>query len=102
MSGTNYEEFLEKHDEGIHHVALTLNDIPWEDQVKAFEDRGYKMIQSGIWAGQVPFAYFETEEDTTATLEIFNIPADFPLPEPEEWYPAAPPATSGFRIEIKN
>ena len=93
MSGTNYEEFLEKHDEGIHHVALTLNDIPWEDQVKAFEDRGYKKIQSGIWEGQVPFAYFETEEDTTTTLEIFNIPSDFPLPEPEEWYPAAPPAT---------
>ncbi len=94
LTGPNiYEEFLEKHEEGVHHVAFTLNDIPWEDQVKVFQDHGYELIQSGIWEGRVPFAYFETEQDTTTTFEIFNIPDDFSLPEPEQWYPAAPPAS---------
>jgi len=92
LTGPNiYDEFLEKHGEGIHHVAFNLNNIPWDDQVKTFKDRGYELIQSGVWQGRVPFAYFETEGDTTTTFEIFNIPDDFPLPEPEQWYPAAPP-----------
>lgn len=87
-----YEEFLEKHGEGIHHVAFDCNHIPWADQIKAFEARGFKMIQSGLWQGKYPHAYFETEGDTTTTFEIYQVPEGFVWPEPEEWYPAAPPA----------
>jgi hypothetical protein len=87
-----YEEFLEKHDEGVHHVAFGCNNIPWEDRIKAFKDHGHELIQSGIWEGKVQWAYFETEPDTATTFEIFDIPEDFVLPEPEEWYPAAPPS----------
>jgi hypothetical protein len=93
LTGPNiYEEFLEKHDEGVHHVAFGCNNIPWENRIKAFKDHGYELIQSGIWEGKVPWAYFETEPDTATTFEIFDIPEDFVLPEPEEWYPAAPPS----------
>ncbi len=87
-----YEEFLEKHGEGIHHVAFNVNNIPWEERIAAFKARGYELIQSGIWCERVPYAYFETEGDTTTTMEIFDIPADFVMPEPEEWYPGPPPA----------
>ncbi len=91
LTGPNiYEEFLEAHGEGVHHVAFDCNHIPWEEQLKAFEERGYKMIQSGIWKGN-PHAYFETEGDTTTTFEIFTVREDFVWPEPEEWYPAPPP-----------
>ncbi|MEZ5668836.1 MAG: VOC family protein [Alphaproteobacteria bacterium] len=93
LAGPNiYEEFLDAHGEGIHHVAFDCNHIPWPEQLKAFADRGYTMIQSGLWQGKYPHAYFETEGDTTTTFEIFQVPADFVWPEPEQWYPGPPPA----------
>jgi hypothetical protein len=92
LTGPNlYEEFLEKHGEGIHHVAFNCNDAPWQERLAAFREHGYEMVQSGLWEGRVPYAYFDTEEDTGTMFEIFDIPADFALPEPDEWYPAPPP-----------
>jgi hypothetical protein len=87
-----YTEFLEKHGEGIHHVAFNVNNIDWEERLKAFAAHGYPMVQSGVWCERVPYAYFDTEADTGTMFEIFDIPADFVLPDPEEWYPAPPPA----------
>lgn len=87
-----YKEFLEAHGEGIHHIATNCSNLPWEEREKEFARRGAKKIQSGIWQGKVPWAYFETEGLTTTTFETFLIPSDWPFPEPEEWYPAKPPA----------
>jgi hypothetical protein len=93
LTGPNlYEEFLEKHGEGIHHVAFTCQNIPWQERLAAFKSHGYELVQSGIWMGRVPYAYFDTEADTTTIFEIFDIPSDFVMPDPEEWYPAPPPA----------
>jgi hypothetical protein len=92
LTGPNlYEEFLEKHGEGVHHVAFGCNNIPWQERLDAFAAHGYQMVQSGLWQDRVPYAYFDTEADTTTMIEIFDIPADFVLPEPEEWYPGPPP-----------
>ncbi|MGF1562889.1 MAG: VOC family protein [Geminicoccaceae bacterium] len=85
-----YKDFLDKHGEGIHHTAFACGDLSWDERVKQFEDRGFACIQSGRWMNQVPWAYFATEDATTTTFEIFDIPADFVMPEPEAWYPAAP------------
>ncbi len=93
LTGPNlYEEFLEEHGEGVHHVAVDCNGLPWEARLAAFEERGFAMVQSGWWQGVVPYAYFETEAATTTTIETFFIPEDFVMPEPEAWYPAAPPS----------
>lgn len=89
---TIYEDFLARHGEGIHHVAFACGDRPWEERVAEFERRGFACIQSGVWMERVPWAYFGTEEATSTIFEIFDIPPDFELPEPEEWYPAPPPA----------
>jgi methylmalonyl-CoA/ethylmalonyl-CoA epimerase len=94
LSGPNvYEEFLERHGEGMHHVAVACNGMAWEARVKEFEGRGFKMVQSGRFMG-VPNAYFETEDATGATFEILGIPEGFVMPEPEEWYPGPPPEAS--------
>lgn len=87
-----YEEFLEAHGEGVHHVAFDCGGMTWEERLAHFAERGFEMIQSGWWQGKVPYAYFETEGDTTTTFETFVIPPDFVMPEPEAWYPAPPPA----------
>jgi len=86
-----YKEFLEAHGEGIHHVAFNCPGMSMEQRDAEFAKRGAKLIQSGVWRGVVPYAYYETEGLTTTTFETFIIPTDKPLPDPEEWYPAAPP-----------
>lgn len=94
LSGPNiYEDFLEKHKEGIHHVAVNCNDQDWETRVAEFEKHGYKIVQSGRWEGTVPFAYFESEDDSVPTFETVIFPEGFEMPVPEEWYPAPPPVS---------
>ncbi len=87
---TIYEDFLKRHDEGIHHVAFDCNGVPWAERLAAFEARGFPCIQSGVWMGRVPWAYFGTEDATGTVFETFHIPDDFVLPDPEEWFPAPP------------
>jgi|1185.fasta_scaffold32310_1 methylmalonyl-CoA/ethylmalonyl-CoA epimerase len=89
---STYADFLDQHGEGLHHVLVDCNDIDWDERLRAFEARGYQITQSGVFAGQVPFAYFSTEEDTSTTIETAFFPAGFTLPEPEHWYPAPAPA----------
>lgn len=88
---TIYHDFLDAHGEGVHHVAFGCNGMPWRARIEEFERRGFEKIQSGIWAGRVPWAYFATEDATSTTFEIYDIPADMTFPEPEQWYPARPP-----------
>ena len=92
LSGpTIFEEFLEQHDEGIHHIAFNCEDIPWDDRLKEFESRGFRLIQSGKWVDQNAFAFFGTEAATTTIFETYYFPPSFEYPEPEEWFPAPPP-----------
>ena len=85
-----YHEFLRDHGEGIHHVGMGCNNIPYAERVATYKARGLQLIQSGTWMGRVPYAYFGSEGLISTTGEIFDIPADFVMPEPLEWYPAKP------------
>jgi hypothetical protein len=90
MGPTIYEDFLARHGEGVHHVAMACGQVPWAERVAELERRGFACIQSGVWLDRVPWAYFGTEEATGTIFEIYDIPPDFVLPEPERWYPAPP------------
>lgn len=93
VEGDNiYTDFLDRHGEGIHHVAFGCDGVPWAERVAGFEKNGFQCIQSGIWEDVVPWAYFGTEQATGTIFEIYDIPEGFVIPEPEEWYPAPPPA----------
>ena len=86
-----YTEFLEDHGEGIHHIAANCDGLSYPEQLDKMLELGFEVIQSGVWAERVPFAYFGTEGDLSTTIELFDIPEDFVMPEPEEWFPEAPP-----------
>jgi methylmalonyl-CoA/ethylmalonyl-CoA epimerase len=88
-----YTDFLDQHGEGIHHIASACDGLSYAEQLEKMQTLGYNIIQSGVWAQGVPFAYFDTEGDMSTTIELFDIPEDFDMPEPEEWFPAAPPAS---------
>jgi methylmalonyl-CoA/ethylmalonyl-CoA epimerase len=87
---TIYDEFLERHDEGVHHIAVDCNGVDWDRRIAQFAEHGFEVIQSGKWQGVVNWAYFSTEDATTTVFETFMIPEGFELPEPECWYPAPP------------
>jgi methylmalonyl-CoA/ethylmalonyl-CoA epimerase len=92
LSGrTIMREFLDTHGEGIHHLAFDCNGAPWDQRIAMFAERGFKTSQSGRWVDQNSFCFFDTEAATTTCLETYHFPDDFVYPEPEEWYPAAPP-----------
>jgi methylmalonyl-CoA/ethylmalonyl-CoA epimerase len=84
---TIFREFLDVHGEGIHHIAFDCNGIPWGKRMSGFAERGFRNVQSGVFADGNRFAFFATEAATTI-LETIHFPDGFVLPEPEEWYPA--------------
>ncbi|MGJ3247354.1 MAG: VOC family protein [Elainellaceae cyanobacterium] len=89
LSGpTIFQEFLDRHGEGIHHIAFNCGDMPWEARIQEFESRGFRLIQSGSWMGQNAFAFFDTEAETTTVFETYFFPPSFEYPEPEAWFPA--------------
>ncbi len=56
VSGANiFSEFLDTHDEGIHHIAGDMHNVPFCDRIKFFESRGFKMAQRGKLDGQESF-----------------------------------------------
>ena len=77
-----YTEFLEQHGEGIQHVAVSCGELSMSERIREFEKRGFENIQSGIFNGNVPYAYFATEDATGTIFEIFDIPEEG-LPAPE-------------------
>lgn len=87
-----YQDFLDEGHKGFHHVAADINGLPYEERVAGLKERGYEEVQGGTaFNGNVKFAYFHSGEAESPWVEIFEFAEGFE-PEPEEWYPAPPPA----------
>lgn len=86
-----FQEHLDRHGEGIHHVAFDVGGRPWQERLTEFAQRGFAVSQSGRFVDQNQFAFFETEAATSTTFESYDIPAGFVWPDPEAWFPAPPP-----------
>jgi hypothetical protein len=85
-----YADFLERHGEGVQHLAFDCNGIDYDERVRQFEERGYPAIMHGTIFGGIDFHYFAAEGDLRTTVEIFRIPPGYEFPAPDEWYPAPP------------
>jgi methylmalonyl-CoA/ethylmalonyl-CoA epimerase len=89
-----FQEHLDRQGEGVQHLAFDCQQLPWAERQAAFLDHGFGEVQSGNFAGSNRFAFFDTLEATGTTFETYDIPGAFVWPEPDEWYPAAPPPPS--------
>jgi methylmalonyl-CoA/ethylmalonyl-CoA epimerase len=79
-----YKEFLDKHGEGLHHVAFDVADF--DQTVATLKKHGIGILSGG----QTPadsFAYMDTEEVLGAPFEIYKRKPDFKMPPPEATYP---------------
>lgn len=87
VQGPNsYEEFLNEHGEGLHHLGYFVDDI--DTAIQQMEKAGYKLLQSGRSFGtnnDGAYAYFETENALGHIVEAIEMPAE--MPPPERTYP---------------
>jgi methylmalonyl-CoA/ethylmalonyl-CoA epimerase len=86
-----FEEFLETHGEGIHHVAYDCNGVPWGERMQGFEERGFVCVQGGSWMGKdgegrCRFAFFEREGEVGkgAVFETILFEEGWFAPEADE------------------
>jgi 4-hydroxyphenylpyruvate dioxygenase-like putative hemolysin len=85
LEGRNsYQEFLEEKGEGLHHVAVAVEDF--DKTVAALEKHGMGTLMSGKYR-DATFAYLDTGPALGAITEIIKIPPGFEMPKPEATYP---------------
>ncbi len=73
-----YDEFLEKHGEGVHHVAFAQeSEEALEERLTALASRGIGVVQRGTFQsreGQGVFVYLDTEPTGGVCLELVYDP----------------------------
>ncbi|MBA4114991.1 MAG: VOC family protein [Rubrobacter sp.] len=88
VQGPNsYEEFLNEHGEGLHHLGYFVDDI--DVAIQEMEKAGYPLLQSGRGFGtnnDGAYAYFETGSALGHIIEAIEMPSE--MPPPERTFPA--------------
>lgn len=88
---TDYVRFLKEHGEGIHHVAIGVEDM--DEYHKFCKDKGLYPIQGGTWecdGGNFLYDYRDTRDDLKIIMELHGPDEGIKLPEPEYVYPDGP------------
>lgn len=77
---TVYQEYLDRHGCGFHHIKEVVPPDKWEKTLAWYEREGMKLSICGS-VGPTSFAYLDSEKDFDFVVELGDgIPAD-PLPE---------------------
>jgi len=85
LSGPSiYQEFLDEHGEGVHHVALGVDN--YDQTIAAMKEQGIGVLMSGRWNG-VDYGYLDSEKNLGVIVELFRYSPDFVMPAPEATYP---------------
>jgi catechol 2,3-dioxygenase-like lactoylglutathione lyase family enzyme len=84
---TPYAEFLRTHGEGLHHVALGVDDFA--EAGSFLRSKGHRVLLGGRYRG-AEWAYFSTQDDLGFTAEIFDL-SHLVEGEPEALYPPPDP-----------
>ncbi len=83
---TVYQEFIEKHGYGIHHIGVLVDDMA--GAVNRAERAGFRMTMDGAGFGPDDdghYAYLDTEDSIGTTIELISRPKR--RKEPEKVYP---------------
>jgi methylmalonyl-CoA/ethylmalonyl-CoA epimerase len=74
-----YHDFLFERGEGLHHIGCERT-RSLDETVAAFRRAGVEVCMSGRW-GKIDFAYLAAEEKLGVCVEVWDVPADYELPE---------------------
>lgn len=87
VDGPNvYEDFLQEHGEGLHHIGYYVDDL--DAEIATMAELGYPCIQSGKGFGvdgDGGYAYFDTTAELGCIIEAIEPGSE--MREPERVYP---------------
>jgi methylmalonyl-CoA/ethylmalonyl-CoA epimerase len=85
LSGrSSYREFLDEKGEGLHHVAVVVDDF--EKVIASLEKHGIGTVMTGKFR-ESTYAYLDTGPALGFITEILKMPPGFKMPEPDAIYP---------------
>ena len=84
-----YQEFLDEHGEGIHHLVVEHEGLDYDEALARFGERGCPPLMEGCLDG-IRYAYVESEGPLKTTFELVHRPPGHERVAPDYWYPAAP------------
>jgi catechol 2,3-dioxygenase-like lactoylglutathione lyase family enzyme len=100
---SDYVRFLKEHGEGIHHLAVAVEDV--EKYLKFCDDLGLYPIQGGVWqcGGNTKFLYDyrDTRDDLKVILELHAPDADLEMPQPDYIVPEGPMPRSPIFTDVR-
>ncbi len=79
-----YREFLDKHGEGVHHIAVDVGD--YDKAVATLKKHKINILMSGDLPGE-SYAYMDTEKTLGTVTELYNRPPGFQIPAAEDTFP---------------
>ncbi|MFC1928432.1 VOC family protein [Chloroflexota bacterium] len=68
------KKFLESNDEGINHIAFTVDNL--DKETAKLAEKGFKIIWGGRLAGGRGFAYFDTDKVGGIVFELVQRPPE--------------------------
>jgi methylmalonyl-CoA/ethylmalonyl-CoA epimerase len=83
---SGYHEFLEEKGEGLHHIAVVVEDF--DKAVAAFEKHGIGTVMTGKFK-ESTYAYLDTAPALGFITEILKMPPGFEMPRPDAVYPSS-------------
>ncbi|NLO83270.1 MAG: VOC family protein [Clostridiales bacterium] len=66
---STWREFLDKHGEGVHHIAFVIKDM--DGKIRAMEQNGMPLIQRGDYDGG-RYAYIDTAKQLKVLIELLE------------------------------
>jgi methylmalonyl-CoA/ethylmalonyl-CoA epimerase len=81
---SSYREFLDEKGEGLHHVAVVVEDF--DKTVAACEKHGIGTVMTGKFR-ESSYAYLDTAPALGFITEILTMPPGFQMPKPDAVYP---------------
>jgi 4-hydroxyphenylpyruvate dioxygenase-like putative hemolysin len=74
ISGKSLQrEFLEKHGEGVNHLAFLVDDL--DEEVAKLVEKGFRVVSSGRTLGGGAFAYLDTDKIGGIVFELIQQPS---------------------------
>ena len=65
-----YSEFLASRGPGLHHLGFLVEDF--DAAAQTYADNGYEVVQSGTFGAATRFAYYDTEAQCGAIMELIE------------------------------
>nr|MDO8109107.1 VOC family protein [Candidatus Sigynarchaeota archaeon] len=68
-SPSTWQEFLDSHGEGVHHIAFNVHDN--KSKIIELEEKSVKLVQKGDYPGGM-YAYLDTTDSLKVILELLG------------------------------